>query len=256
MPYQQGLYPVVQKDNLARNIYSLVIHCPAIAQQAKPGQFIHLRVPAHILRRPISIAGIDTEQGNIRIIYEIRGEGTKILADLKVGDMADLLGPLGNGYTLLEPDRKCVVVGGGIGVPPLLAVAAHYGANATAILGFRSAQAAFLENDFKKAGVRTVLCTDDGTMGRKGFVTDALEELLQSESPDMICACGPSVMLRKTAEIAERHGIACEISLEERMACGVGACLGCACRIRRDGKECFLHVCKDGPVFSGKEVVF
>ena len=226
MAYQQGLYPVLQKENLAKNIFSLTISCPGIAAEAQPGQFVHLRVPAHILRRPISIAEIDRKQGTIRIIYEIRGEGTKILADLKAGDMADILGPLGHGYTLLDPNKKCVVVGGGIGVPPLLAVAEHYGANASAIIGFRSAQAAILEADFKKAGVRTVLCTDDGTMGQKGFVTNALEELLQSETPDLICACGPMVMLRKVTEIAKAHGIACEISLEERMACGVGACLG------------------------------
>lgn len=256
MAYQQGLYPVLAKENLAKNIFSLTIYCPGIANEAQPGQFVHLRVPAHILRRPISIAEIDRMQGTIRIIYEIRGEGTKILADLKAGDMADVLGPLGHGYTLLDSDKKCVVVGGGIGVPPLLAVAKHYGANAAAIIGFRSAQAAILENDFKSAGAKTIVCTDDGTMGQKGFVTNALEELLRSETPDMICACGPMVMLRKVTEIAKSHGIPCEISLEERMACGVGACLGCACKINRNGKECVLHVCKDGPVFPGEEVVF
>ena len=256
MSYQQGLYPVLSKVNLARNIYDVVIHCPTIAQEARPGQFVHIRIPAHILRRPISIAEINAEEGNIRIIYEIRGEGTKILADMKAGDMIDVLGSLGHGYTMLDSGRKCVVVGGGIGVPPLLAVARHYGSNASAIIGFRNAQAAFLENDFKKAGASVTLCTDDGSMGRKGFVTSGLEELLQSDTPDIICACGPTIMLKKVVEIAQRYGIPSEISLEERMACGVGACLGCACKINRDGKEIFLHVCKDGPVFSGEEVVF
>ena len=256
MSYQQGLFPVLSKGNLAKNIFDAVIYCPAIAQEARPGQFVHIRIPSHILRRPISIAGIDAAAGTIRIIYEIRGEGTKILADIKAGDMMDVLGPLGHGYTMQEPEKKCVVVGGGIGVPPLLPVAQHYGQNTTAVLGFRSAQAAILENDFQKAGASVVLCTDDGSMGRKGFVTSALEELLQSDSPDVICACGPTIMLKKVVEIAQRYGIPSEISLEERMACGVGACLGCACKINRNGKEIFLHVCKDGPVFSGEEVVF
>ncbi len=217
---------------------------------------MHIRVPGHILRRPISIASYDAEKGTIRIIYEIRGEGTQILAGLKAGDMIDILGPLGNGYTLPEPEHTCVVVGGGIGVPPLLAIAERFGAKATAILGFRSAQAAILEEDFQQSGANTILCTDDGTLGRKGFVTAALEELLASDRPDCIFACGPMIMLKKVSEIATAHSIPCQVSLEERMACGVGACLGCACKIRRGGEEVYLHVCKDGPVFSGEEVVF
>lgn len=256
MSYQQGLFPVIGKSNLAKNIYDMTVLCPEIAGSTKAGQFVHIRVPGHILRRPISIAGYDVEKGTIRIVYEIRGEGTQILADLKAGDMVDLLGPLGNGYTLPEPEHTCVVVGGGIGVPPLLAVAEHFGAKTTAILGFRSAQAAVLEKDFQKTGASTILCTDDGTLGRNGFVTAALEELLASEHPDCICACGPMVMLKRVSEIAAAHSIPCQVSLEERMACGVGACLGCACKIRRDGGEVYLHVCKDGPVFSGEEVVF
>ena len=256
MSYQQGQFPVISKANLARNIFDLTILCPEIAANTKAGQFVHIRVPGHILRRPISIAGFDAIKGTIRIIYEIRGEGTQILAELKAGDMIDILGPLGNGYALPEPGRKCVLVGGGIGVPPLLPAAERFGADATAILGFRSAQAVILEKDFQKTGAETILCTDDGTMGRKGFVTGALEELLESERPDCICACGPMVMLKKVCEIAAAHAVPCQVSLEERMACGVGACLGCAVRIRRDGKEQYLHVCKDGPVFSGGEVVF
>ncbi len=256
MSYQQGLFPVLSKVNLAKNVFDAVIYCPDIAQAACPGQFVHIRIPAHILRRPISIAEINVAEGTIRIIYEIRGEGTKILADMKAGDMIDILGPLGHGYTLKDSGKKCVVVGGGIGVPPLLAVARHYGSNASAILGYRNAQAAILENDFKKAGAAVTLCTDDGSMGRKGFVTSALEELLQSDTPDMIYACGPMVMLKKVVELAQQYKVPCEISLEERMACGVGACLGCACKINRNGQEILLHVCKDGPVFSGEEVVF
>ena len=110
--------------------------------------------------------------------------------------------------------------------------------------------------DFEKAGAKTILCTDDGTLGQKGFVTNALEQLLLSECPDCICACGPLIMLKKVAEIAAAHSIPCQVSLEERMACGVGACLGCAVQIRREGKEQYLHVCKDGPVFYSEEVVF
>ena len=133
MAYQQGLFPVLAKRNLAQNIYDLTILCPEIAGQAKAGQFVHIRVPGHVLRRPISIAGFDADQGTIRIIYEIRGEGTQILADYKAGDLIDVLGPLGNGYTLPKEGSRVVVVGGGIGVPPLLLVAERFGANAACI---------------------------------------------------------------------------------------------------------------------------
>ena len=149
------------------------------------------------------------------------------------------------------------MIGGGIGVPPLLQTAAQYGENATAIIGFRNAAAVILKEDFEKNGNHVILCTDDGTAGRHGFVTAALEELLEKETPDLICACGPMPMLRIVAGIAEKKGIECEISLEERMACGVGACLGCACKTRKsDGTEGYSHVCKNGPVFNSKEVVF
>ena len=124
------------------------------------------------------------------------------------------------------------------------------------ITGFRNAAAVILQDDFKAAGCETILCTDDGSAGIHGFVTTALEEYLQSGKADIIYACGPTPMLKAVAAAADRLGIRCEVSLEQRMACGVGACLGCACKIERGGEEKFLHVCKDGPVFDAKEVRF
>lgn len=256
MPYTQGLFPIVRKANLAKNIYDLTILCPEIAREAAPGQFAHVKAAGFQLRRPISICGIDGEAGTIRLVFEIRGDGTAELAKLNEGGMIDILAPLGHGFTLLESGKKAVVIGGGIGVPPLLQTAKHYGADATAIIGFRSASAVILKEDFERAGVRTVLCTDDGTAGRRGFVTTALEELLQSETPDIICACGPMPMLKAVAAMAEAKGILCEVSLEERMGCGVGACLVCACKTKKNGSEGYSHVCKDGPVFNSREVVF
>jgi len=256
MPYVQGLYPIVKKANLAKNIFDFTILCPGIAKEAEAGQFAHIKAAGFQLRRPISICGIDKEAGTIRIVFEIRGDGTEQIARLNEGELIDVLAPLGHGFTLLDSSRKAVVIGGGIGVPPLLQTAKHYGENATAIIGFRSASAVILKEDFEKAGVNTVLCTDDGTAGRKGFVTTALAELLEAETPDIICACGPMPMLKAVAAMAEEKGILCEISLEERMGCGVGACLVCACRTKKNGVENYSHVCKDGPVFNSKEVVF
>ena len=256
MAYTQGLYPIIRKKNLAKNVFDFTISCPEVAAQAQPGQFVHIKAEGFQLRRPISICGIDPEKGTIRIVFEIRGDGTDKIASLNAGDLIDMLAPLGHGYTMLDSGKKVVVIGGGIGVPPLLQTASHYGENATAIIGFRSASAVILKEDFEKAGVKVILCTDDGTAGIHGFVTAALQELLQTEKPDMICACGPMPMLKIVAGMAEEKGIDCEISLEERMACGVGACLGCACKTRKDGVEGYSHVCKNGPVFNSKEVVF
>ena len=255
MAYTQSLYPILRKQNLARGIYDYTVHCPEIASEAVPGQFVHIRVPGFQLRRPISICGIDRQAGTIRLVMEIRGAGTEVLSRLNEGELIDLIGPLGHGFTLLSPDKKAVAVGGGIGVPPLLGAIAHYGENGTVITGFRSASAVILQDDFKAAGARAILCTDDGTMGEHGFVTGALQKFLETETPDIIYACGPMPMLKAVAAMAAEKGIECEISLEERMACGVGACLGCACRTIKNGVEGFSHVCKDGPVFNSKEVV-
>ncbi|MCI8600146.1 MAG: dihydroorotate dehydrogenase electron transfer subunit [Oscillospiraceae bacterium] len=256
MPYTQGLYPIVRKGNLAKNIYDFTILCPEIAAEASAGQFAHVKAPGFMLRRPISICETNQKAGTIRLVMEIRGDGTERLAAENAGGLMDLMAPLGHGFTLLPPDKKAVVIGGGIGVPPMLEVAKHYTANATAILGFRSASAVILKEDFEQIGAKVVLCTDDGTAGQKGFVTSALEELFLTEKPDVVYSCGPTPMLKAVAAMAEAKGIYCEVSLEERMGCGVGACLVCACKTKKDGTEGYSHVCKDGPVFDSREVVF
>ena len=256
MDYLVGQYPIIKKENLAKNCYSFTVLCPEIAVAAQAGQFAHIRVDGFSLRRPISICEIDREAGTVRRVFEIRGEGTRVMADLNENSLIDLIAPLGRGFTLLEPDRKAITVGGGIGTPPMLEVAKHYGTNATAIVGFRSANAVILDRDFAEAGAQVRLCTDDGTAGRKGFVTAALEERLAAGGADIIYACGPTPMLKGVVALAEKHGVRCEVSLEERMGCGVGACLVCACKTVKDGKEFYAHVCKDGPVFPAKEVVW
>lgn len=256
MNYCQGTYLITKKDNIAKGIYSFWISCPDIASLAKPGQFVHIRIGSHTLRRPISICEINKEKGLLRLVFEIRGQGTKEIADLAEGGQMDILGPLGNGFAAPQSENDSViVVGGGIGVPPMLETAKAYGKNATAIIGFRNAAAVILEDDFKKNGVETLLCTDDGSKGIHGFVTTALEEQLKIKKPSLICACGPAVMLKNIIKLADQYGVPTQVSLEERMGCGVGACLVCACKTVKDGKEYFAHVCKDGPVFDAHEVV-
>ena len=254
--YKHGKYPVTEKKAVAKGIFDFTISCKEVAEIAQCGQFVHVAAEGFMLRRPISICDIDKEKGTIRIVFEVRGKGTEKISDIKKGDLIDMIAPLGKGFKILEKGKKAVCIGGGIGTPPMVAVAKEYGENATVISGFRSASAVILQEDFKAQGNNTILCTDDGTAGRKGFVTTALEECLDKEKPDIIYACGPSAMLKAVVDIAKKNGVYCQVSLEERMGCGVGACLVCACKVVKDGEEFYAHVCKDGPVFSAEEVVF
>lgn len=254
--YKQGKYPIVSKKTLAKGIFDIEIHCPHIAKAAKAGQFAQVQAEGFFLRRPISICDIDKDKGTIRLVFEVRGHGTDKISELNKGDLVDIIAPLGNGFKVLEKGNKAVCIGGGIGTPPMVGIAKEYGENATVISGFRNAAAVILQENFKAMGCDVQLCTDDGSAGRKGFVTDALAETLKSGKPDIIYACGPSVMLKRIISQAKEAGVKCEVSLEERMGCGVGGCLVCACRTIRDGEEYYAHVCKDGPVFDAEEVLF
>ncbi len=256
MKYTQGNYRILKKSAIAKEMYSFVIECPEVAAAAQPGQFVHIRVDGFTLRRPVSICGIDPEKGTLRIVFEIRGEGTAAIARLCDGDYIDMLAPLGHGFTVNPDFKRVVLIGGGIGTPPMLPLAKAYGSGATVITGFRSASAVILQDDFKNTGADVILCTDDGTLGIHGFVTQPFSELAENEKIDAVYACGPMPMLKNIAKIAAEKGIFCEISLEERMACGIGACLGCACRTKKNDEEYFAHVCKEGPVFNAEEVLW
>lgn len=249
--YDVTLCTLVHREELTREIFSFVLQAPEIARTAVPGQFVHVRLPHRTLRRPISLCAVNPEEGTIRLVFQIRGEGTAELAEILQGSQLDILGPLGAGFPLQEKNAKVLLVGGGIGVPPLLPLAKYYGANATVALGFRNVGAVILEQDFQAAGAATLVATDDGSYGENGIVTEKIPE----QRYDVIYACGPAPMLRAVSALAARKNIRCYISLEERMACGVGACLGCACELLdEDGKAYYGHVCKDGPVFDYRHV--
>ncbi len=257
MGYLQGFFPIVSKQKIAEGIFDVVVACPEMAQLAKAGQFVHIRCPGVTLRRPISICQADKLWGNLRLVFEVKGEGTRNLAALNVGDNVDIMGPLGNGFDLSGHCQHALLVGGGIGVPPLVEVATSLGKRATAVIGFRDQSRVILEKDFRNQGCDVRVCTDDGSYGKKGFVTQEVRALLAQGGIDIIYACGPMVMLKALAEIAKEFGIRCQVSLEERMGCGVGACLVCACKTRdKQGQENYSHVCKNGPVFEAEEVVF
>ena len=252
MKYDVKVCEILEKEELAKGIFSFVVSAGELAKAAKPGQFANILVPGKTLRRPISICEIDKEKETLRFVFEIRGEGTEQLSQYQVGDSFDILAPLGNGFQLGDTNRKALFVGGGIGVPPLLQGAKQFGANATVVLGFRNKDAMILREDFQAAGCNVIVATDDGSFGHHGLVTDCLSDV----EADVIFACGPMPMLKALCRVAEERGIECQISLEERMACGIGACLGCACKMKRDdGSEGYGHVCKDGPVFDYRKLM-
>ncbi len=256
MKYTQELCPIVRKEQLNQTTFSFTVASQTAVESMKPGQFANILVEGKTLRRPISVCGFSREEGWIRFVFEVRGEGTKIMSEMNEGQHMDILAPLGNGFDI-DPREKAVFVGGGIGVPPLLGASAPYGANATVLLGFRSKDAVILADECRANGADVRIATDDGSLGHHGFVTELLAARLEESPCDAVYACGPKPMLRLTAAQAEKRGIRCMVSLEERMGCGVGACLVCACKTRTpDGGEKYLHVCKNGPVFDSREVIW
>lgn len=255
MDISAKVYPILSKKTIAPGIFDVWVAYPDAAK-AKPGQFVNIRCEGFTLRRPISICELDAQVGRMRLVFEVRGAGTQWLAKREPGDTLDLLAPLGNGFSLSPAGKRVVFVGGGIGMPPLLGAAKIFGGNADVILGFRSATAAILKGDFEANGNRVTLVTEDGTAGERGLVTAPLARRLIAEPCDAVYACGPKPMLRAVAQEAEKHGVSCYVSMEERMGCGVGACLSCACKVNVDGREQYAHVCKNGPVFDAKKIVW
>ncbi len=252
MSYDTRLCRILTKRQLTTDVFDITVDAGELAQQARPGQFAQFFVPGKTLRRPISICGIDRAAQTLRFVFQIRGEGTAQLAALEEGECADILVPLGSGFT---PDysKPAVFVGGGIGVPPLLEAAKPFGENASVVLGFRNKDSVILIEDFERNGNRALIATDDGSFGYHGLVTELLGDL----PFETVYACGPTPMLKAVSRLAEERGVPCFVSLEERMACGVGACLGCAVRLRKEsGEEYYGHVCKDGPVFDSRRIVW
>ena len=253
MSKKQVMAEIIRHTSLSDGIFDMTLKAEEIAKEAKAGQFIsvYLNNKSKILPRPISICGIDKEAGTLRIVYRTGGDGTKELSDYKEGEMVKILGPLGNGFT--QKDKKAILIGGGIGIPPMLELMKQLDCDKTAVLGYRDNDM-FLKDEFEAVG-DVVISTEDGSFGTKGNVIDAIKE--QGVEGSIIYACGPTPMLRGIKAYAEEMGIEAQISMEERMACGIGACLACVCKSKDVDSHSHVHnkrVCKDGPVFDAREV--
>ena len=255
----QETVTVVSQKQIGTGIYDLTIQTKEIAAAAKAGQFVSVysNDASKLLPRPISLCGIDRKAGTLRLVYRVTGEhtGTEEFSRLQAGDTMKIMGPLGNGFTV-EKGRKAFLIGGGIGVPPMLQLAKEMkdaGENFQIVMGYRDA-GTFLLDEFKEQG-ESFVATEDGSVGTKGNVLDAIRE--NHLDADVIYACGPTPMLRALKAYAEEQNMTCYVSMEERMACGVGACLGCVCKTTK--KDAHSHVnnariCTDGPVFYAEDV--
>lgn len=244
---------VIRQDNIARDIFSLVVSACSIAEEALPGQFVNLYSGdgSRLLPRPISICETDRNNGTLRMVYRIAGDGTREFSGLAAGDTIDIMGPLGNGFK--KESGRAIIIGGGIGIPPMLQLAKELECEKSIILGYRDEE--FLSDEFKAYG-NVFMSSDNGSVGVKGTVMDAIREY--NVTGTNIYACGPTPMLRAIQKYALENNITAQLSLEERMACGVGACLACVCKAKEIDSHSMVdnkRVCKDGPVFYAQEVL-
>lgn len=254
---------IIENKKTVERFYKMRIEAPYIARKARPGQFIEVRCSCGtdpLLRRPLGVHRV--LKNGIELLYEVVGKSTELLSEKKMGGYLDIIGPLGNGFIYgpkAPRPHAPILVAGGIGVAPLVALAeslAYRKKQKTYVLiGAKTKSHILCESEFKKIGCEVKVSTEDGSKGHKGYVTDILKYLLKTINCQSsgIYACGPHPMLKAVAHMARYVNIPCQVSLEERMACGVGVCLGCPVKIRKQG---YKMVCKDGPVFNAEEILW
>ena len=249
-----------EKIRVKADFYLMELLAPALAAEARPGQFMMLTAvtgESPFLKRPMGINAINRDRGTLRVIYKLAGKGTKAMSRLKAGERIDILGPLGNGWKIGPAAMEsAVLVGGGSGIATLLPLAQELerqGIAVDIILGGQSAEHIICVEEFSHQG-RSFIATEDGTMGEKGRI-----DIFFSDEPhyDMAYVCGPLPMMKKAAAWAMAYDVPCQVSLEERMGCGFGVCMGCVCEHRDgEGDISYQRVCREGPVFWAKEVFF
>ena len=242
---KQSIFEVKANTKIAENTYKMVLggDCSGITAS---GQFVNIKLDGFFLRRPISVC--DYDDNELTLIYKVVGKGTEYMAELGVGEKLDILTGLGNGYDLSKSGNEPVLIGGGAGVPPMYNLCRKLvaeGKKPKVILGFNKENEVFFENEFNALGAEVTVTTADGSYGMKGFVTDALKNMKYT----YIYSCGPEPMLKAIYNTAETSG---QLSFEERMGCGFGACMGCSCATKYGNKR----ICKDGPVLEMEEIIW
>ena len=243
---KQGIFEIKENIKIAKDVYKMILSGDT-SDITKPGQFINIKLDGFYLRRPISVCDYDDK--TVTIIYKVVGKGTEAMSAMGIGEKLDILTGLGNGFDTSKCGDMPVLVGGGVGVPPMYNLCKKLiaeGKKPVAILGFNKADEVFYKEEFEALGVKTYITTVDGSVGVKGFVTDALKEV---EDYTYICTCGPEPMLKALYNACKTSG---QFSFEERMGCGFGACMGCSCKTKYGNKR----ICKDGPILEKEEIIW
>ena len=242
---KQGIFEITENEKIAQKVYKMRLSGDT-SDIKGAGQFVNIKLDGRFLRRPISVC--DYDEGELLIIYKVVGKGTEQMSGMKPGEKLDLLTGLGNGYDLTVKTEKPVLIGGGVGIPPLYKLAKllkKEGKRVTVILGFNSEKEIFFEDEFKKVAHRVLVATADGSYGIKGFVTDAMADV----DYDYFFTCGPEPMFRAIERAVNTSG---QFSFEERMGCGFGACMGCTCKTLTGNKR----ICREGPVLFREEIIW
>ncbi len=254
---------ILDNRKILPDFYEMILFAPAIAAEAVPGQFLMVKTsPTQVpfLRRPISLSRFNVKEGTVTLIYQVVGSGTKLLTVMTPGSEIEVVGPLGKGFTWEVKDKVVAIVGGGCGIAPLVVLTEELlkaGKEVYALLGAQSKDKLLSDQYFIELGAKVMIATDDGSYGRKGFVTQLLEEVINTTRLDQVYCCGPLPMTKAVVKLTKEALVPCQVSLEERMGCGVGACMGCVCKVRsEEGSLTYKKVCHDGPVFTSSEVIF
>lgn len=249
---------IISNEKVAEEIYEMKMESIKISQKVNAGQFIHILCGGDqgaLLRRPFSLSRIDRDKGEISILYRVQGKGTKNLLKMLRGQRVNALGPLGQGFSLDSSYNKIAVVGGGIGMAPLMEIIKYYGKASTVYLGFQKEP--IMLHEIGKYTNEMTIVTEKGKAKKKGLITEGLKEDLRKKAPQIVYTCGPKKMMEKVFEICEELNIPCQVSMEEKMGCGIGACLVCSCKTKKkEQKNIYSKVCKDGPVYWGEEVLW
>lgn len=242
---------VLSNEAVIPVVWKMVVHAPEIAAQVQPGQFVAVRREgsAHFLRRPFSVADADPAAGTLTILYRLVGRGTAEMSGMKAGETLSVEGPLGRGFSL--DGGRALLVGGGVGIAPLIFLSRRL-EQPVLLIGGKTKEEVFWKKFLEPYAAKIYITTDDGSVGRKGFTVQAMPDIFAENTIDRVLTCGPMIMMQGVAAAAKAQGIPCEVSMEKRMACGIGVCLGCTFESKKDGRR--YKVCADGPVFGAEEV--
>ena len=263
MKQQQCIAKIVSNQSIHSDFFSMVVSCPEVATDCRPGQFVMFDTGEnHVpyIKRPFAIADAQPDAGTLRFIYKVTGKGTRLMTQMPKGRTVSLIAPLGNGYTLPEAGSTVLLVAGGVGISSILSLLpllVKLNCGCHVVIGARNQEGLLCLDEIEGMGVQLHISTEDGSVGYAGYPTAVVKRLLEENHFDASYICGPNPMMRSVAPEVVKAGVFCQVSLENRMGCGFGVCVGCSCKIW-DPEKGVVHrrVCKDGPVFQAEEVVW